>query len=289
MRGRVARWTVPALWLALPAAIGPGLAEALDDRSTAVAATAATWAWAGWSIGLLALLIPRASGLTCVRIVALGAVAVGGHVAVDEAPSTGLRVLALGTALVAALAVLAPATGERLADGSSYGDEHRVLLRTPFALLLGPVPVAALVVLSPIAGTLLLAAEQWLAGALTLVVSVPIAVLAARRLDVLAHRWLVFVPAGVVVHDPLTLADPVLLPRRSMRRIGPAPLVNLALDLTREATGLAIEIELVEPVVVAPIRPGEDLTPVGVTSVLVTPTRPGHVLGIAESRRLPLG
>ena len=43
-----------------------------------------------------------------------------------------------------------------------------------------------------------------------------------------------FVPAGVVVHDPLTLADPVLFQRPAVARLGPADrdTIGPRLDLT---------------------------------------------------------
>ena len=140
-----------------------------------------------------------------------------------------------------------------------------------------------------VGGPLLLAAGQWLAG----LAVVGVAALAGRpvvlRLHQLSRRWLVFVPAGVVVHDPLTLADPVLFPRRMIRSFGPAPIDNPGLDLTGGALGLALELATVEPVVVTPVRGRAPLTEVGVRSVLVTPTRPGHALHLARRRRFPVG
>ena len=118
-------------------------------------------------------------------------------------------------------------------------------------LVLGPVPLAWLAaVVAPVAGALLLAAEQWLAGAAVLAVGLPLAAVAVRALHGLTRRWVVFVPAGFVLHDHHALVEPVLFPRRSIRRLGPAPADPGpdTTDLTQGALGLALELELADPV-----------------------------------------
>ena len=78
------------------------------------------------------------------------------------------------------------------------------------------------------------------------VVGVPAAAIASRALHGLARRWVVFVPAGLVLHDLHAMVDPVLFPRSSIRRLGPAPTdPGDAVDLTQRALGLALELELV--------------------------------------------
>ena len=44
-----------------------------------------------------------------------------------------------------------------------------------------------------------------------------------RSLIALDHRWIVLVPAGLVVVDPLTFPDPVLLPREHIASLAPRP------------------------------------------------------------------
>src|SRR5205085_10800148 len=112
---------------------------------------------------------------------------------------------------------------DEFVGGSSYGPERRFSLRTPVPLLLGPVELAWLAVVVPaVAGPLLLAARQWVAGALLLAVGAVAARWSVRSLHLLARRWLVFVPAGLVVHDPMVLTDAVLFPKRMVSSIGPA-------------------------------------------------------------------
>jgi hypothetical protein len=192
------------------------------------------------------------------------------------------------------LAAFAPTTGEAFVNGSAYGDERRMPLRIPAAVAAGPVVLAWAAVVAPVVtGPLLLASEAWVAGAVVSAVGVPLAVLGARALHGLARRWLVFVPAGLVVHDPMALADPVLFTRTRIVRFGPAPADTDAMDLTRGALGLALELELVEPTTVVP-RPwpsGRTAAPppVEVTRLLVAPTRPGAVLALAAERAVRVG
>ena len=43
-----------------------------------------------------------------------------------------------------------------------------------------------------------------------------------RLVHQLSRRWVVLVPAGIVIADPLTLTDPVLFVRERVMGIGPA-------------------------------------------------------------------
>ena len=72
------------------------------------------------------------------------------------------------------------------------------------------------------AGPLLLADEQWVVGVIAVVIGFPAAWLTARLVHQLSRRWIVLVPAGLVVADPLTLTDPVLFPRARIAGLGPA-------------------------------------------------------------------
>ena len=88
----------------------------------------------------------------------------------------------------------------------------------PEAILLG----GAVLLLAGATGPLLLAARQWVAGGVLTVAGVVVVVVLARALHQLARRWLVFVPAGVVLHDPLGLVEPVLLIRAHVRSFAAA-------------------------------------------------------------------
>lgn len=276
-------WSLRGLWIVLPGALGPSLAEALDSRSTAVGLVLEALLWLGWAVGLVAVLVPRTVSLTAIRILAPLAAAAAVWSAVAEGVSAWDLV---GLAVAATIVVLSltPRVGEVFVDGSSYGPERRLPLRPPAALLFGPVELAtAIVGVGVIAGPLLLAAQQWVVGGVLLVVGPFVAAVAARSLHGLSRRWLVLVPGGIVVHDPLTLGDPVLLPGTALLSVGPAEAGTDATDLTQRAAGLAVEIHLSEPGQIVLLQPRQKEGEIVTTSaVLVTPSRPGELITAVE-------
>lgn len=286
-------WPLRAVWLLLPVLLGPSLADALADRSRSVQVVASLLAWGVWAVALAATLVPRSATLTVVRLAAPGAAAVGAWSAIGaDRPVWAAVGVAAGA--VAALAAIGPGVSDAFVDGSSYGSERRVALRVPVAVLVGPAPLAwAAGAAGLLAGPLLLAAEQWVAGAVALLVGVPVAAIVVRQLHLLSRRWLVFVPAGVVVHDPLTLTEPILLQRHLVTRVGPAaadaPDQAAALDATGGALGLVLELRALEPFSVG-VRHGRDRQERdGVQSMLVSPTQPATTMSIAADHRLPVG
>jgi hypothetical protein len=290
--GPLAPWLVRATWVALPLTAGPVLAGALDGTSRPVQVVASVGLWAGWVVVLMATLVPRTVSLTVLRtgVPAAGAAVVAGVAAGDS--STVAQVVALSWIVVTAAPTFAPVTGQAFVDGSSYGDEQRFPLRVPAALLAGPLQLAwAAVAAGLAAGPLLLAARQWVAGGVALVAGLAAAWWGLRALHNLSRRWVVLVPGGLVLHDPLALADPVLFRRPALRRLGPAPADTRALDLTRGALGLALEAELAGPVplTLAPAGPRRPSETVEADSLLFTPTRPGALLSATRARRLGLG
>jgi hypothetical protein len=271
-------WALRALWIVLPLALGPSLGDALDTTSEAVGLVVEILLWLGWAVGLVALLVPRTVGLTTIRILAaLVPVAAVWSVGAGGVEGWDLVTVAVASALL--VLALTPQVGQRFVDGSSYGPERRLLLRPPAALLFGPVELATAVVgAGLVTGPLLLAAQRWLAGAVMVVVGPVIAAGAARSLHGLSRRWLVLVPGGVVVHDPLTLTDPVLLPGDSLVTVAPALADTTALDLTQRATGLAIEIRMTEPVQLGLARPRPEGETVRSAAMIITPSRPAELL-----------
>jgi hypothetical protein len=281
-------WPMLAAWVLAPLLLGPSVADALDERSRAVQVTGSSIAWLLWTAALVAMLVPRTTTLTVVRVIVPGA-AVLGCWAAPAADDTLWAVAGAATGVVAVLTLAAPGVSDRFVDGSSYGSERRVALRVPYGLLLGPVPAAwAAVAAGAVSGPLLLAARQWSAGALAAAVGAAAVAVGVRQLHLLSRRWLVFVPAGVVVHDPLTLAEPILFQRHLVSSFGPAPADTDGLDVTGRALGLVLEIRAREPFSVG-LRRGRDRAEQdGVDALLVTPTRPATTLAIAGEHRLPV-
>jgi hypothetical protein len=281
------RWLVRGLWVALPFTAGPVLADALADASRPMQVVASAGLWLGWATGVVASFVALPVAVTALRTVAPA-----GLVAVMAAAVAGHQsALALGWAGVATAWVFAPIWSARCVNGPAYPNERRFLLRAPGPLLLGGLVLAwGLAVAGLAAGPLLLAARRWVIGGILTAVGLPVAGLLLRGLHELSRRWVVFVPAGIVLHDPITLVDPILLRRQSISRLGPAIPGRDALDLTQRAPGLALQLTLEEEVTLTLLRPGRRLgDAVKTRRLLVTPTRPGALLDEARRRRLPVG
>ncbi len=289
-------WSVRATWVAAPFTVGPVLAAALDPRSPGVQGTATVLAWAAWALALGAALVPTTVSLTLVRTIVPGAVAASLWAATVGAPAelaAWKPALALAGAVLATAAALSPLTGDAFVNGSAYGDERRLALRVPAPLLVLVPLLWAVMATATVAGPLLLGAGQWVAGTAASFAGVAVVVLGGRSLHGLARRWVVFVPAGVVLHDRLALADPALFPRRMVARLGPAPVGADAdpgaLDLTARALGLVLLLELHEVLPVGVPAGRREVATVDTRRLLFTPTRPGAVLSEARARRLPAG
>jgi hypothetical protein len=281
-------WPARLTWGLLPLLVGPALGDALSEHSLAVARTASGLAWLTWAGILVAVVLPTTVSLTALRIATPAALGVANWAAIAGDGGVAAAVAVAGAAL-ALVAAFSPLTGEVFIDGSAYGHERRFALRVPTALLFGPIPLAGLAaVAGPIAGPLLLAAEQWVAGALVLALGLPLAVVAVRALHGLARRWVVLVPAGLVLHDPHALVEAVLFPRAMISRLGPAEADGRSdrRDLTVGALGLALQLDLVEPVVISPRRPDRTVQVGPVSSVAFTPSRPGALLAAAGEHRI---
>lgn len=285
-------WALRAVWLVLPVLVGPTLAGALDGHSRAVQVVASLLAWGGWGVGLVATLVPRSVTLTAVRLLGPGALAVAAWSAIG-ADGVAWAAIGVGAGAVVLVLLAAPGLSDSFVDGSSYGREQRVALRVPVSLLVAPVPLAWAAAAAGVAsGPLLLATGQWVAGGLGLVVGVVVVGVVARQFHLLSRRWLVFVPAGVVVHDPLDLTEPILFQRHLVTRVGPAPAEGpddpAVLDVTGGALGLVVEVRSSEPFTVG-VRIGRDRSErAGIEALLVTPTQPAAMLAIAAEHRLPV-
>ncbi|HEY2430327.1 MAG TPA: hypothetical protein VGI06_15410, partial [Acidimicrobiales bacterium] len=251
---------------------------------------AAVGGWVVWAAVLLATLIPHPLGLTALRCATPGLLVATVAAAAGRATLPAAAVAVAWSSLMLILSLL-PRTGLLFVNGPAYPNERRFPLALPGPLLLGPVEVAWLVVVGlPAAALFLLAHEQWVAGALATALAAAGVRYLGRPLHQLSRRWVVFVPAGLVLHDPMSLRDPVLFRRQVVESVGPAPVGTDALDLTQGALGLALELRLREKVPMTRItsrnRSGEE----GASArLLFTPSRPGAVLAEATRRSIRVG
>ena len=136
---------------------------------------------------------------------------------------------------------------------------------------------------------MLLAAASWVVGAVVTAVAVAATIFLVPRWHRLALRWLVLVPAGLVVHDPVVLADTLMLRSDHIASVALARADTRAADLTGPASGYAIEVTTNRTVtaVYAPTPSEPDGRAIHLTAFLVSPSRPGRALTAAAARGLP--
>ncbi len=285
-----ASWVTRALWIALPLTLGGALEEATADWGFASRAVVVGIAAVAWALGIVALFAPRPRSFTVLRVVAPMALS-NGIGSVRAEPSSASWI-AVAHAALAAVAVLSASVADRCADGASYGNERRHPLRLPplFSMFFVPVAVAATIV-GLTAGPWMLADARWTGGAIATLFGVAAALIALRSLVSLERRFVVFVPAGLVVSDSIVLVDPVLFPREHVVRMAPTdqPATGLpdarpgTLDL-RLGTPGAVEL-VVDEAAPIPCRDGRSSSrTVTADTLLFAPLRPKFVLGEWQRR-----
>lgn len=286
-------WLLRVAWVTLPVIAGPAAADALASWATAPRVAAATLLWLAWAVGLLATLAPRPQTLTALRVIAPAFVLASALVALDGSAST----LATAGALVATIACAVLASGHDIASAAAnsiaYGDEQRFPLRVPPALFLGPLPLARVAVAAGVvAPVLLLADGQIVAGIAAVIMGGALVVVLGRSLASLSRRWAVLVPAGFVVVDPLTLADPVLFLREHVRYVAPEPATAAApglLDLRLGAGAGSVSIGFDEEVeLVRATRGRHGGATVTTQALSIAVARRDEMLRTAAGRRLPV-
>lgn len=288
MHGRSTNLLAPGsfLWLFRLAWIGlaVAMAFALQQQVPRVAL------WVAVAAAAVALTVTGPLGLTVARMVTSLAVPAAALAWLGGA-SAATGAAAVAVALLVTLVGMSAEVGEAMVQGAAYGEEQRFPLRVPAAML-APVALSwvlwAAAVLSAVE---LLAHEVWLVGA-------PVAAAAAflswwlgQRFHRLARRWLVLVPAGVVVHDQMLLAETLMVQRSNVAAAGLALSGSEAFDLTGPAGGHAIDIAARD--MVQGIFPASAKEPTGravhMQSFLVAPSRPGRALQAMAERKLPVG
>ena len=285
--GSVVAWTARVAWLLVAVLGGAAVEGAVSERSAAVRLVCGIGSWTLWGVVMLALAVPSVRSLTISRVVGPISILVAAGTALFGAGAVDVLLLAV-PAIVAVAATFTAEFGRHNVQASSYGDEERLPLRMPVAA-----GTAAAVLWFPwataaIAGPLLLAARSWLVGAIVTAVSIAGAVFIGPRWHRLSRRWLVLVPAGLVVHDPVVLADTMMLRTDQVAMLRLAPADTQAADLTGPASGYALEVSATETVTTVfaftPQDPGGRA--LHLTALLVSPSRPGEALRLASGRGL---
>ncbi|MCU1458828.1 MAG: hypothetical protein JWL73_2920 [Actinomycetia bacterium] len=285
-------WLLRITWALLPLTGGQAAREALSNWSGPTRVVAFTLLWIVWLIGLVGVFTPRPLGATAVRTGAPIFVVLAIVSAFVQQVSAAAAAIAVIGTLVAFVLGATPAFGRASADGVAYGDERRFPLKVPPALFLGPLPLSVALLAAGIsAGPLLLADGRWIWGAIATVVGWPLAVALLRSIHSLAKRWVVLVPAGIVVADAMTLSDSTLFPREYVASIAPVAArepIGEAIDLRVGAVRDSLAIALTEPTDLIRVRRGRSQAePVLATRLLVAPVAPRALRELARTRRLP--
>lgn len=284
-------WCARLTWALLPVTAGSAFGDALDGWSTSPARVAAVLLWTAWTIGLIALLAPRPWGLTALRVVAPAALVVSWAAA--NSSDAVAAISAVVTCAVAAVLALSAPVAQTAANAIAYGDELRFALRTPLPLFLGPVPLTvALIAAGVSVGPLLIADGNYVAGVLLTVAGFAVAFTLSRSLHALARRWLVLVPAGMVVVDPLTLVDPVLMRREQIAGVHRLTKSSTAvpcappLDLRLGTAAGTVALTLREAQSFARRRGRHDAVLHDAEAILVSVVRADSLVRAAGERRL---
>ena len=186
-------------------------------RSTDAACRAGRWRRSArgpaWGVGAIALAVTGLVTLTAVaRRRARSPSSSPASPPSPAAPAGSVLALAVPAA-VAAVLVGAAEIGHVYIQASAYGDEHRFGLRPPLGL-----PRCRPWCRGRLGGrrarrAARLGGRRWVAGrASAPSCSPPDRSSCPRRWHQLTRRWLVIVPAGLVVHDPVVLADTLMMP-----------------------------------------------------------------------------
>jgi hypothetical protein len=277
-------------WIAVAWVGWPAVSSALRGRSEAVEAVATVGAAVAWVAGVAAMAVPATVSLTATRvIVPLAPVAGLATLVRDGDPADCIELVIVGS--LATLVAMSGELGKLFVQASAYGDEDRHPLRPPLGL--AAVAVLAWVVWAGavLVGPLMLASRAWIAGAFMTAFAVVATLALPRRWHRLSRRWLVLVPAGLALHDPVVLGETLMLRRSEVARIRLAPVDTDAADLTGPTVGNAIEVGTAKAVTafLAPTRLQPRGRAIHLTAFLASPTRPGRALHAARQRHLPIG
>jgi len=232
---RVLISVVMAAWVAL--ALSSPWQTIADDASRSVAWVVLAWGWFLWTGVGASLLVPSPISLTIVRTVVPISVVVS---VVASQP------LAVFCSVVALIVSASPVFVDAMVQGGAYGDETRFALRTPLPYVVPAIIAWLLYTTSLIGGSLLLAARQYIFGAVLVAIGILLSRTIPRRLHRLARRWLVLVPVGIVVHDHLVLHETIMAHSEKILSVTRTSDVGEAADLTGGVVGDRITIALTE-------------------------------------------
>lgn len=237
-----------------------------------------------WIVGAAAVSVPSVPSLTVARVLA-PAVAVGSVVGWLASADHVNASITSAAAIVAVGVIMSGEFGRTWVQSSAYGDEERFPLRPPSTFLVASVVVWLLATACMLIGLVAIETTARLAAP-ALIAAVALFALGFPRWHRLSRRWLVLVPAGVVVHDPLVLSETAMWRRHLVSGATLASSDTGAADLSGPAAGHLIELSFEEPttVVLTDGRRNPLGTAIHLTAGLLAPSRPGAALAALRQR-----
>ena len=287
---RTSLWTMRVLVVVLAASMAVAIANAAQARS-ATAAPVANIAWGLATMAMVvALVVPSPLALTVMRVLAPATVPAA-VTALTLGGGALWGTIAVVTSVLTSMVALSAEAAEALVQGSAYGRENRLPLRTPAVLLMPMLLVWSVWCTVLLSAILEIGAGRWLIGVVLTLLAGALGWLLARRLHRFSRRWLVVVPAGIVVHDAVTLGETFMVQRGNVAVAHLARADTQAADLTGPAAGHAVEIVLreMELVVLAASVNEPKGKALHVQSILVAPSRPGRALIALAEAKIPVG
>ena len=235
-------WIARVAWVAL--AVVP---NALDETSAVFVGAA----WVVWALGVLAVVWQSPLSLTVIRVLApLAALGLVGSLVfsdgLDDASAADVAWPLVGIALSIAVvvAIFLPYYAATHVQAAAYGSEQRFPLRVPVPLV-APMVVAWAVTSGLLIALLFaLAGKVWWLAVVLGLITAGVGKVVLERMHRFSRRWLVVVPAGVVVHDHLLLAETFMAKAASVASVSIAAQPGDALDLTAVARGSVIVVHL---------------------------------------------
>lgn len=229
--------------------------------------------WASWLLIFISTIVPSTLSLTLTRV--FGPLFLTIAIYASSANPGSILQLANGSLFIILLgSIYSSKYSHIMINGSAYGSETRFLLKTPIAfLLLLALPVYALVIISSITAILTTKYHQSI-GLILLPATVAVWPFIVRFMNNLSRRWLVFVPAGLVLHDYLTIKTPVLMKKNNIDTITTYSQQD-ALDLTAGTSGYSSLIELKNS---TNFELHRDSNETSTNAIRVAPSLPGALL-----------
>ena len=273
-------WSMRILVGCLPF-VGAGVGALLETRSTAIQIVGTVLAWLIWGLIVLASFISHPISLTVLR---MGSPVVAGFLVFIATTYQGstLQVINAAIGFAVLLISFSAEIGSIYVQASAYGDERRFLLRPPVAFV-APVAISVVIVdFFIIATPMFFAARIWLAGAISLIGLAACIKFMAPRIHQLSRRWLVFVPAGFVVHDEIVLSINLMIKKQELVDIQLARDDTQAADLSALTWGVPLELSFNKTLDVSLTAIGarhlKTVSAIHATSIIIAPSRPGAVL-----------